>query len=146
MLFRSGSPDDPFQVTWDGHVDYHFITPVVFQNNHWNFSVESLPIRSGSDDNPSDLDEIGKVTISADLPLRFVGLLHVDGDIFGNGDADHCHGDGWVLILGDPVGTIPFWLAVALIAAGVIGLLFTPYVPWEGSGRDELPGGSPIDE
>jgi hypothetical protein len=140
-----GSQDDPFKVEWDGNVDFHFITPRVFQNNHWSVAIESLPVLNGSDDNPLDLDEIGNVTIASKIPVRFVGLIHVTGDIYGNGDADTCHGDGWVLILGDPVGTIPWILAAALIAAGVIGLMVTPYVPWEGAGRDELPGGTPTD-
>ena len=126
-------------------MDFHFITPKVFQNNHWNVAIEGLPVLNGSDDNPLDLDEIGNVTVASKVPVRIVGLIHVTGDIFGNGDVDTCHGDGWVLILGDPVGTIPMWIALALIAAGIIGLLVTPYVPWEGAGRDELPGGKPTD-
>lgn len=127
-----GSQDDPFRVDWDGFVDFLFVTPVVFQNNHWDVRVYGLPVLSGRDDNPSDTDETGTVEIFSAVPVRVVGLFHVEGDIYGNGDTDHCHGDGWVYVIGDPIGTVPWVIAAALIAAGLLFLVATPYsVTWE---------------
>lgn len=127
-----GSQDDPFRVDYDGYVDFLFTTPTAFQNNHWDVRVEGIPALSGSDDNPSDVDETGIVEIDSVSPIRVVGLFHVQGDLFGNDDAEHCYGDGWVYLVGDPVGTIPWLAAVALLAIGLIGLVATPYsTTWE---------------
>lgn len=125
-----GSQSDPFLVDFFGDVDFLFRTPTVFENNHWAVQVESIPVLAGSDDNPGDTDEKGVVSIAGESPfgdMRIVGLFHVTGDLWGNNDAVHCHGDGWVRLVGDPVGTIPWVAAVGLLVSGLIGLVATPY-------------------
>jgi hypothetical protein len=124
-------------VTWDGRVDFRFDTGVLFSNNHWNVRLEGVPVLSGKDDDPSDLDEVGNLKL--DLPIRMVGVFNISGDLFGNGDTTHCAGDGWIYLVGDPIGTVPWIIAAILILLGLIGLVATPYVPWEQSGHDELP-------
>jgi hypothetical protein len=140
-----GSQSNPFKVTWDGRVDFDFSTPVLFQNNHWSMQVEGIPVFSGSDDSPTDLDRVGNVTISTTMPVRLVGLFAVSGDIYGNNDANHCHGDGWIYIQGDPVGTIPWIAGAVLLVLGVIGLLVTPYVSLGAAASAPLPEGRPTD-
>ena len=67
------------------------------------------------------------------LPFKFVGTLLISGDLYGNNETSHCRGEGYVQILGDPVGTIPWIVAVALIlVSGVVLLVATPYsTTWE---------------
>lgn len=76
--------------------------------------------------------------------MRIVGLFHVTGDLWGNGDSVRCHGDGWVRLVGDPVGTIPWVAALATLVGGLIGLVATPYTrDWEVDplGGDRLQSG-----
>jgi hypothetical protein len=130
-----GDQNNPFRVDFDGSVDFVFRTgSTVFQNNHWSIQVQGIPVLSGSDDNPLDVDETGTVTISkvSLVPGPIVGLFHVTGDLYGNNDADHCHGDGWVYLVGNPAGSLPWDVALGALAFGLIGLVATPYsTTWE---------------
>lgn len=134
-----GSQTRPFKVDPEGSIDFAFHTgTTVFQNNHWEIYAQGLPvpILAGSDDNPLDVDETGIVTVEEQIkafPFRFVGVLFISGDLWGNGNASHCHGEGFVQILGDPVGTIPWDVAAALILlSGLVLLVATPYsATWE---------------
>lgn len=133
-----GSQSNPFQIDPEGSIDFLFRTPTVFENNHWAVYVQGLPfaILQGDDDNPGDTDETGIVTLDEAvkaLPFRVVGTFFVSGDLWGNNDTAHCHGEGFVQVLGDPVGTIPWDIAALLIVLAGIGLLVaTPYTTdWE---------------
>lgn len=134
-----GSQTRPFKVDPDGSVDFAFHTgSTVFQNNHWAIYAQGLPvpILSGSDDNPLDVDETGVVSLNETmkaLPFRVVGTFFVSGDLWGNGDTSHCYGEGYVQVLGDPVGTIAWDVAAALIVlSGLVLLTAVPYsTTWE---------------
>jgi hypothetical protein len=133
-----GSQSRPFKVDPEGSIDFLFNTGTVFENNTWSIYAQGLPIPilSGFDDNPGDIDEKGVVEVSKEvekLPFRFVGVLYITGDLWGNENANHCRGEGFVQVLGDPVGTVPWLVAAALILAAGLGLLVaTPYnVDWE---------------
>jgi hypothetical protein len=148
-----GTQDDPFDVAWDGRVDFRFQTGnVVFQNNEWAMYAMGLPvpILQGSDNNPMDRDEIGFVEIENVAPgvPRFVGLVHVNGWLEGNGGTSRCDGEGWIRIVGDPVGTVPWIVMAGFILAGFVFLVATPYTTtWEEGGLTPLeqhaPGSAP---
>ncbi len=133
-----GSQTRPFKVDPEGSIDFAFHTgTTVFSNNNWSIFAQGLPvpILSGQDDNPMDVDETGVlrlVKLKA-LPFRVVGTFFVSGDLYGNGDTSHCRGEGYVQVLGDPIGTIPWDVAVALIVlSGLALLVATPYsTTWE---------------
>lgn len=148
-----GTQANPFEVSWDGRVDFRFQTgTTVFENNHWDIYAESVPvpILSGTDDNPGDRDEIGYVNIAdqaGGIP-RFVGLVYVHGVLVGNAGTSRCEGEGWVRLIGDPVGTVAWWVMAALIVAGLLFLVATPYTrDWEEGGatpwEQYAPGSSP---
>jgi hypothetical protein len=134
-----GSQSRPFKIDPEGSIDFAFHTGTsVFENNHWTIYAQGLPvpILAGQDDNPGDVDEIGIVEVDKTiqkLPFKFVGTVFVSGDLYGNNDTLHCYGEGYVQVLGDPVGTIPWLTAAALILlASVMLLVATPYsVNWE---------------
>jgi hypothetical protein len=133
-----GSQSRPFMVDPQGSIDFLFTTPTVFQNNHWAIYAQGIPVAllAGQDDNPLDVDETGVVELGEiveKLPFEVVGVFFISGDLWGNDDANHCHGEGYVELLGDPVGT-PLWLlAAALLALGGVGILLAvPYSrTWE---------------
>jgi hypothetical protein len=134
-----GSQTRPFKVDPAGSIDFLFSTgTTVFQNNHWAIYAQGLPvpILSGFDDNPLDVDETGIVSVDETIqkmPFKFVGVLFVSGDLWGNLDTAHCYGEGYVQVIGDPVGTIPWDLAAALIVlSGLVLLVAVPYsTTWE---------------
>lgn len=134
-----GSQTRPFKIDPAGSVDFAFHTgTLVFVNNHWSIFAQGLPVAilSGDDDNPLDVDETGVVSVDkqiAALPFKFVGTVFVSGDLWGNNDTAHCYGEGYVQILGDPVGTIPWDIMAALILiSGVMLLVAVPYsTTWE---------------
>jgi hypothetical protein len=139
-----GSQSRPFKVDPDGSVDFLFNTGTVFQNNHWDIFAQGIPVAllAGSDDNPMDVDETGVVSIGEavkKLPFAIVGTFFITGDLWGNENASHCHGEGYVQVLGDAIGT-PLWiLAAALIALGGAGLLFA--VPYTRDWEEDATGG-----
>lgn len=141
-----GTDENPFRIAWNGRVDFRFATgTTVFQNNEWAVYAAGMPfpILSGSDDNPMDLDDSGTVTIGPGVPGPVVGLFYITGFIEGNTGTARCDGNGWVHIVGDPLGTIPFWVAVALLVLGGALLVATPYGgTWEEAGRSPMPSGS----
>ena len=142
-----GSQGDPFDVAWHGRVDFRFTTgTTVFQNNQWEIFAAGIPvpILNGSDDNPMDLDESGDVVVGQNLSdaLRVVGLVNITGYLVGNDGTARCDGDGWVRLVGDPVGTIPWFLFLALVALGLLFLIATPYtVEWKEGGYSPRRGG-----
>lgn len=138
-----GSQTDPFKVAWDGRVDFRFTTgATVFSNNTWQIFAEGLPILSGKDDNPIDRDESGNVQVGKYLPVRITGLVNVSGWLQGNGGTARCDGNGWVQIVGDPAGTIPWFVFLTLLALGALFLIATPYTgDWEEGGYSPMPGG-----
>jgi hypothetical protein len=144
-----GTDRNSFRIAWNGEVDFRFTTgTTVFANNEWAVYAAGIPfpILSGSDDNPMDLDESGTVTVGPGVPGPVVGLFYVTGYIEGNGGTNRCDGNGWVHIVGDPLGTIPFWLALALLVIGGGLLVATPYTrTWEEAGPSQMPprSGSP---
>jgi hypothetical protein len=142
-----GSQDDPLDVAWHGRVDFRFTTgSTVFQDNEWRIFAAGIPVAilEGSDDNPMDLDESGDVVVGQSFSdaLRVVGLVNVTGYLEGNSGTARCDGDGWVRLVGDPVGTIPWFLFLALLALGLLFLVATPYtIEWEEGGYSPMRGG-----
>ena len=83
--------------------------------------------------------------VGENLPdaARVVGLVHISGWLEGNDGTVRCEGNGWVNVVGDPVGTIPWIVFLTLLALGAIFLIATPYtVTWEEGGYSPMPGGS----
>lgn len=129
---------DPMLVDWDGTVQWAgTMGPLVIKDHTWAVSVFNIPTpQSGGDPNEGgDTDGDGTVQVGENLPFRFTGLFYVSGAISGTGGS--CAGSGWVKVAGDPLGTIPFWLAVLLI---VLGLLMLS-MGYRGAWGWAIPGG-----
>jgi len=114
---------DPFLVDSDGTVDWTgTMGDLVIKDHHWSVSVFNIPTPfSGGDPNEDGgTDGDGTVEVGDTLPFKVTGLFFVSGSISGDGGS--CEGSGWVKLIGDPLGTIPFFLGLALIVLGLLGL------------------------
>lgn len=114
--------DDPFNVVWEGSVAYDGSTSVVIKNYTYQVEVFGVPtpIRGGNANDDGNIDGEGSVSIAANAPFRVVGLYYVSGAYTGEGGS--CAGSGWFRLLGDPAGTVPWFLGLGLVALGVLGL------------------------
>lgn len=111
---------DPFLVDWDGTVAWRGTTGgLEMKNNAYHVEVFGLPtpLRGGNANDGDDRDGSGTVGVAENAPFRFTGLYFVSGAITGSGGS--CEGSGWVKLAGNPVGTIPFVVALGLLVAGL---------------------------
>jgi hypothetical protein len=113
--------DDPFIVDWDGDVLWSGTTgDQVITNNSWHIDVFGFPtpLRGGDANEAGDRQGQDRYDVSASAPFRLTGLFFVSGELTGEGGS--CAGSGWFKIAGEPVGTVPFYLAIALILIGAV--------------------------
>jgi hypothetical protein len=121
---QSGANDatqsDPFLVDWGGTVDYTGTTTNVIKNYSYQIFVLGIPtpLRGADTNDDEDVDGGGTVGVSANAPFRVTGLFKVTGGYSGEGGS--CAGSGWFKLVGDPTGTVPFWLGLVLIALGTL--------------------------
>jgi len=116
--------EDPFLVAWDGKVKYAGSSQIAMKDNSWHVDVFGIPTPlTGSDANAADSrDGSGTVGVSENAPFRFTGLYYVSGSITGSGGT--CAGSGWLKLTGDPLGTIPFFVALGVLVLGLLMLGF----------------------
>jgi hypothetical protein len=121
---QSGANDatqsDPFLVDWGGSVDYTGTTTNVIKNYSYQVYVLGIPtnLRGADTNDDEEVDGSGTVGVSPNAPFRVTGLFKVSGGYSGEGGS--CAGDGWFKLIGDPTGTVPFWLGLILIALGTL--------------------------
>jgi len=121
---QSGANDatqsDPFLVDWFGTVDYTGTTTNVIKNYSYQVFVLGIPtpLRGADTNDGEDVDGGGTVGVATNAPFRVTGLFKVSGGYSGEGGS--CAGDGWFKLIGDPTGTVPFWLGLILIALGTL--------------------------
>jgi hypothetical protein len=123
---RSGRPDasqsDPLQAPWGGTVEYEGSTPGVIHDYTYSFSIYGVPTPAGgsspNDENRAEGD--GAVSVGGASTFRVAGLYYVSGRLTGEGGS--CSGSAWVRVLGDPAGTIPWFLGIVLVILGALGL------------------------
>lgn len=122
----SGAPDatqdDPLQGAWDGKVDYTGSTGSVVKNFTYHVDVFGIPtpMRGGDPNTNGSTDGNGSVSFAA-APFRATGLYFVSGLYTGEGGS--CAGSGWFKLLGDPVGTVPFFFGLVLVIGGLLLLI-----------------------
>ena len=115
-----GTQDDPFLIDWEGSVSWTGSSgSLVFTNHTWQTYVFNIPIPvTGGDENSAGTTTAeGSADVSDNAPFQFTGLYYVSGQINGDGGA-HCDGNGWFKLTGNPLTTIPFWVAVGIAAIG----------------------------
>ena len=138
-----GTSGDPFLVDYDGTVEYAGTGPLML-NHHWDIKVFGITVKSGGAPNGSQQTAtIGIADVSDYFPFEITGVYYVEGAIAGEGGA--CNGDAFVKLIGSPVGTIPWIVAVGLIVVGVgLGYASFPrakpsYLPYADEGFPVAP-------
>src|SRR5262245_44779923 len=112
-----GTSGNPFLVDYDGTVEYAGTGPLIV-NHHWEVKVFGITVKSGGSSNGSQQTAtLGVADVSEYLPFKITGVYYVEGGISGEGGA--CSGNAFVKLIGSPVGTIPWIVAIGLIAAGL---------------------------
>jgi hypothetical protein len=124
---EGGTQDDPFLVDYGGTVRYEGDTgDQVITDVSWSVEVFLLPTPArGSGPNEEQLTSTeGAIDVSATVPVRWSGLVFISGQLSGDGGA--CRGGLWIRFVTEPAteppATIPFWIALVLILAGVLTL------------------------
>lgn len=130
---------DPFLVDWGGSVLWNgTMGSQVIKNHTWHVDVFQLPtpLRGGDSNEAGNPNGEGRVDVSANAPFQLTGTFFVSGEISGEGGS--CAGSGWFKIVGEPVGTVPFFLALLLVILGTVLIAFGGA---RGSWGLALPGG-----
>lgn len=128
-----GTADDPFLIDWEGGVSWQSSSgSTVFKNHGWQTFVFNIPtpVRGGDPNDGEATTGAGAAGVSENAPFRITGLYHVSGEINGDEGA-HCDGNGYFKLIGDPLGTIPFFLGAILVLIGGV-LVATARPDWGG--------------
>lgn len=117
-----GTQADPFMIDWDGTISWESSSgSQVFTNHSWGTSVFMVPtpVRDADANEGEATTGSGTVGVSENAPFRITGLYHVSGEINGD-DGAHCDGEGWFKLVGDPIGTLPFFIGLVLVLGGAV--------------------------
>lgn len=124
---EGGTQDDPFTVARMGTVRYEGDTgEQVITDFRWSIDVFLIPTPlRGSDPNEDEETAVeGEIDIGRTVPFGASGLIYISGELAGEGGA--CRGGLWVRLGTEtdevPATTIPFWIALLIILAGVLVL------------------------
>jgi hypothetical protein len=141
-----GTEDRPFQIMWNGSIEWNGQTDQVIKNGSWRVNVQSsfLLFRigelasghpngvSGSIGNESGATtKSGRFVPSSKVPIMFPGTYLVTIVATGEGGAA-CTGTVWVKVVDSPTGTPLFWAALVLILIAIIMLALIGYTKWIG--------------
>jgi hypothetical protein len=112
---------NPLLVDWDGTVTWRGTSgDNALKNNSWHVDVFMIPtpLRGGDANDKRNKVGEGTTSVRANAPFQFTGLYYVSGEFKGDGGS--CVGSGWFKLTGNPVSTIPFWIAVVIALLGLI--------------------------
>jgi predicted ribosomally synthesized peptide with nif11-like leader len=135
------SKSDPIVVNWDDKMVYSGSSSAVITDHKWTASVAGFPVASGGSANAKHESAVtGSVEIRKALPLKLTGLYYVSFELSGTGGS--CTGSMWLKLDGNPLTTIPFWIAVVVAMGGLLGLYWSlPRIREDGSADKHFVGG-----
>jgi hypothetical protein len=117
-----GTVDDALLVAWRGTVEYEFESEIDLRDNRAELRVYGVPVMRSAEADPEEPEDTGSVNVGDDFPVRFAGLVPVSGEVRGAGGS--CSANGWILVTGEPIGSVGWLLGVALIVGGLLLLPF----------------------
>ena len=121
-----GTEDNPFEVDYDGTVEWEGTTPAPFIDHTWHVDLFGVEVKDGGDENEGKKPGSSGTEIVEDyLPFKVTGLYYVSGEITA-AEGGSCSGNMYVELVGSPVGTIP-WLAGIVFTGLGLALVFLSY-------------------
>ena len=118
------SRSNALKVDYDGVVSYDGQTDNLIKNHSWHISIFGVKVKTGSDTNDEErTTDQSDEKVSDYIPFRVSGKYYITFDFSGEGGS--CFGSLWVEIDENPVGTIPWIIATALMLVGVGGMAFS---------------------
>ncbi len=141
-----GTQDQPFQIMWNGNIEWSGHTDQVIQHGTWRVTIRnsSLLFRLGElatghpngvsgaiDNQAGTTSNNGTFTPSSKIPVMFPGTYVVTVTAAGQGGG-LCTGTVWVKVVNSPTGTPLFWAALVLILIAIILLTLLGWVKWIG--------------
>jgi hypothetical protein len=141
-----GTQDRPFEIMWNGSIEWNGQTAQVLKNGTWRVNVQSSFLLfkigelatghpngvSGTIGNESgETSKSGRFVPSAKVPIMFPGTYVVTVVATGEGGAT-CTAEVWVKVVNSPTGTPLFWAALVLILIAIIMLTLIGYTKWIG--------------
>ena len=121
-----GTEDNPFEVDYDGTVEWEGTTPEVFKDHTWHVDLFGVEVKDGGDENEGEKPGSSGTEIVEDyLPFKVTGLYYVSGEITA-AEGGSCSGNMYVELVGSPAGTIP-WLAGIVFTGVGLALVFLSY-------------------
>jgi hypothetical protein len=139
-----GTKSRPFEIMWNGRIEWQGQTDQVLQNGTWHVNVGNLPRIilgplkvAGYGDGVSGkiANEKGEMTKtdafepSSKVAVMFPGTYEVTFTATGQGGAE-CTGTVWVKVVNSPTGTPLWWSALVLILIALIMFMFAGYAKW----------------
>jgi type II secretory pathway pseudopilin PulG len=120
----SASPGDPLVVDWEGTVSWTGTTTVPLKENHYHVAMFGMatPFQGGALNGSDARSTVGTFGFTTSAPFRFTGLYYLTVGIIGSGG--ECTGSLVVKLVGDPIGTVPFFVGLALLAIGLLLLVW----------------------
>jgi hypothetical protein len=115
---------NPFVVDNRGVVEYQGRTDAVITDHSWSVSLLGLEVLSGGSANESQTQEdSGSVDLDDKLPVKFTGLIRVEGTLSGTGG--ECTGDGFIKLQGNPFASPVTWAGLTAASAGGLGIFLS---------------------
>jgi hypothetical protein len=116
-----GTADHPFEIQYDGTVQYDATTNDALQGGSW--TVESSVFSFSGDIGGTNTTQSGTEKVSDHIPFVVPGLYKVKITADAPGKTS-CTVEGWIRIIDSPVGS-PLWFgALGLIVVGIPLLFF----------------------
>jgi hypothetical protein len=116
---RDATQSQPLVISWSGSITWTGSTgDAAFRRTSWHIEVFGVPtpLRGGDANEEGETTGTDSIRLADVIPFRVAGLFHVTGGLEGEGGT--CRGEGWVQIAGDPVGTVPFLVSLAMWLVG----------------------------
>lgn len=121
----SASAADPLLVDWEGTVSWDGVTQASMQNAHYHVAMFGMatPFQGDAANSPDARSTTGTFKFTANAPFRFTGTYYMSaGIIAANGT--QCAATFIVKLVGEPIGTVPFFVGLALLAIGALLLVW----------------------
>ena len=148
-----GTEARPFEIMWNGNIEWSGQTDDVIKNGTWQVNVRNSSWLfklgelamgrpngvSGDITNQSgETKRSGVFAPSSKIPVMFPGTYEVTLAANGKGGAA-CTGTVWVKVVDSPTGTPLFWAALVLMLIALIMLGFIGYTKAIGAILTEKP-------